>query len=177
MYISQFSPKDDWQGYRNRYDIIVRPSVKGGSVEERLYKKLQSTANLNFLFLSLFVYLLKTVLLSFSVTRSQLSQCFAVRNWVVCLTKTKTKAYLTLSFWEGKFKFAVLWCLSIKPFFQCTVHTWIHYCMGHKKSDMLKLWDTSIKSRVSVFYTNSNQVPRVFRFIFNYLDLILGQIW
>ena len=32
---------------------------KGGSVEEQLYKKLHSTANLNFLFLSLFVYLLK----------------------------------------------------------------------------------------------------------------------
>ena len=33
--------------------------VKGGSVEERLYKKRHSTANLNFLILSLFVYLLK----------------------------------------------------------------------------------------------------------------------
>ena len=33
--------------------------VKGGSVEEQLYKKLHSTANLNFLVLSLFVYLLK----------------------------------------------------------------------------------------------------------------------
>ena len=32
---------------------------KDGSVEERLYKKLHYTANLNFLFLSLFVYLLK----------------------------------------------------------------------------------------------------------------------
>ena len=33
-----------------------------------------------FEFLSLFVYLLKTLLLSFSVTGSQLSQFFAVRN-------------------------------------------------------------------------------------------------
>jgi hypothetical protein len=33
--------------------------LKGGSVAERLYKKLHSTANLNFCFLLLFVYLLK----------------------------------------------------------------------------------------------------------------------
>jgi hypothetical protein len=46
------------------------------------------------------VYLFKNFL-SFSVTGSQLSQCFAVRTSVVFLAKTKTQ----LS--AGKFKFAV----------------------------------------------------------------------
>ena len=35
-------------------------------------------------------------LLNFSVTESQLSQCFAMRNWVVSLTITKTKAYISV---------------------------------------------------------------------------------
>ena len=64
---------------------------------------------------SLFTFLI-TVLLSFSITGSQLSQCFAVRNWFVSLTSTKTKAKLSI-LGEGKFKVSVLWGLFIKPFF------------------------------------------------------------
>ena len=52
------------------------------------------TAKYNFIFLSLFV------LLSFWVTGSQLSQCFEVRNSVVFLTKTKTKAWLSVLWWK-----------------------------------------------------------------------------
>jgi hypothetical protein len=81
---------------------------KGGSVEERLNeKKPHSTANLNFLFLSLFVYLLK----------KSSSQIFS--NWksakpvvwseeLSCLPYKNQNKGLTLSFWERKFKFAVL---------------------------------------------------------------------
>ena len=38
---------------------FIIEKFKGGSVEKRFIKKPHSTANLNFLFLSLFVYLLK----------------------------------------------------------------------------------------------------------------------
>ena len=49
----------------------------------------------------------RTVLLSFSVTGSQLSQCFAVRNWVVSLTKTKGRENSNLLYCEVFF-----WSLS-----------------------------------------------------------------
>ena len=55
-----------------------------------------------YLFLSLCVYtFLRMVLLSFQVTGSQLSQCFAVRNSVVFLAKTKTKAWLSVIMWAN----------------------------------------------------------------------------
>ena len=84
-------------------------------MEEQFIKKLHSTANLNFLFLSLFVYLLKNCS----------SQFFS--NWTAepvfcseelsCLPNKNQHKSLTLSFGEGKFKLAVLWGLFIKQFF------------------------------------------------------------
>ena len=50
--------------------LVLAPITgKGGSVEERLYKKLHSIVNLKFLFISLFVHLLKNC-----------SQCFSSWN-------------------------------------------------------------------------------------------------
>ena len=65
-------------------DLIKVAQWKNGSL-----KKPHHTANLIF-------FSCHTVLLSFSVTRSQLSQCYAVRNLVVFLTQTKTKAQLSI---------------------------------------------------------------------------------
>ena len=81
---------------------IQNPSFKGGSGEETLMYNFHQTAN--FFFLSLYVYLLRTVLLSFWVTGSKLSHCFAVRNSDFIYTKNKTK----VQFWVGKSKFSQL---------------------------------------------------------------------
>ena len=54
--------------------------IKGGSVEEWLYKKLQHTANLNFLFLLLFVYLLK----NYSRVRNRRRAGNKRRAWKIC---------------------------------------------------------------------------------------------
>ena len=77
-------------------------------------KKLQSTANLNFLFLSLFVCLLKNCSSQFFSNWKSAEPVF----WSLPY-KNQNKS-ITLSFWEGKFKFAVGWGLFIKPFFHCT---------------------------------------------------------
>jgi hypothetical protein len=81
--------------------------VKGGSVEERLYKKLHSTANLNFLFLSLFVYLLKNCSSQFFSNWKSAEPVFCSEE-LSCLPYKNQNKSLTLSFGEGKFKFAVL---------------------------------------------------------------------
>ena len=60
------------------------------------------SANIDNSFLSLCVYtFLRMILLSFQVAGSQLSQCFAVRNSVVFLAKTKTKAWISVILWEN----------------------------------------------------------------------------
>ena len=74
---------------------MMRISVlyKGVFVIETLYNSEdpgKSYENLNFLLLSLFFKQLFLL-----VTGSQLSQCLAVRNSVVFLTKTRTKAWLS----------------------------------------------------------------------------------
>ena len=56
---------------------------------------------------SVFTFL-RTGLLSFWVTESLLRQCFAVRNSVIFLTKTKTKAWISVLWWENS-NFAVWW--------------------------------------------------------------------
>ena len=73
-------------GKRDNFDFLPSTNVKVAQWKYGFIKKLHSTAKLNFLFLSIFAYLLEDC---FLVTGSQLSQCFGVRNWVVSLTKTK----------------------------------------------------------------------------------------
>ena len=90
--------------------------LKGGSVEERLYKKVHSTANLNFLFLSLFFYLLKNCFSQFFSNWKSAEPVFCSEE-LSCLPYKNQNKSLTLSFGEGKFKFAVLRGLFIKLFF------------------------------------------------------------
>ena len=101
-----------------QYTFWILRICEGGSVEGRLYKKnLHSTANLNFIFLSLFA----------SRWKNCSSQCFS--NWksaksVFCSKKLSSqKQTLTLSFGEGKFKFDVSWGLFIEPFFHWDTFT------------------------------------------------------
>ena len=92
-------------------------SVKGGSMEERHLKKFHSVADLNFFFPSFFVYLLTNWSSQFfsnwksaePVFCSEELSCFPCKNQNICLSN--------FSFGEEKCKFAVLWCLFIKPLF------------------------------------------------------------
>ena len=83
-------------------------------------KRLRShhTANLNFLFLSLFVYLLKNCSSQFFSNWKSAEPVFCSEE-LSCLPYKNQNKSLTLSFGEGKFKFAVLWGLFTKPFFHC----------------------------------------------------------
>jgi len=76
-------------------------SFKGGSVEETLMYMLPPNSKFEFSFPGFIFCFLRTFLLSFSVTGSQMSQCFAVRTSVVFLAKTKTKAWLSIIWWEN----------------------------------------------------------------------------
>jgi hypothetical protein len=96
--------------------------VKGGSEEERLYKKLYSTANLNFIFLSIFVYLVKNSSSQFFSNWKSTEPVFCSEE-LSCLPYKNQNKSLTLSFCEGKYKFAVLWGLFIKPFFHWATFT------------------------------------------------------
>ena len=78
--------------------------------------RLGSTANLNFLFLSLFVYLLKNCSSQFFSNWKSAEPVFCCEE-LSCLPYKNQNKSLNLSFGEGKFKFAVLWGLFIKPFF------------------------------------------------------------
>ena len=74
-------------------------------------RKLHSTANLNFLLLSLFVYLLNNSSSQFfSYWESAVPMFSSLPN------KNQNKS-MTLSSLKGKFKFDVLWGFFIKPFF------------------------------------------------------------
>ena len=76
-------------------------------MEERLHKKLHSSGNLNFLFLSLFVYLLKNCSSQFFSNRKSAEPVFC-REELSCLPYKDQNKSITLSFGEGKLKFAVL---------------------------------------------------------------------
>ena len=89
---------------------------KGDLVEERLYKKLHFTANLNFLLLSLFVYLLDNSSSQFFSYWESAEPVFSSEE-LSCLPYKKQNKSMTLSFWKGKFNFSVLWGFFIKPFF------------------------------------------------------------
>ena len=96
---------------------FFKHSDKGGSVEERLYKRLHSTANFNFLFLSLFVHLLKNCSFQiFSNWRS--AEPVVCSEELSCLLYKNQNKSLTLSFGERKFKFAVL--RRISKFILCS---------------------------------------------------------
>ena len=71
---------------------------------------------MNFLFLSLFVYLLKNCSSQFFCHWKSAKPVFYSEE-LSCLPYKNQNKSLTLSFREGKFKFAVLWGLFIKQFF------------------------------------------------------------
>ena len=88
-----------------------------------LYICSHDTANINYLFLSLHVYTFqRMVLLSFQVTGSQLSQCFAVRNSVAVLAKTKKKAWLSVILWENSNLLYIKKCLFQWVTFNISFH-------------------------------------------------------
>ena len=89
---SSFLPKWD----EVIFEIVIL-FVKVARWKKRLFIILNIQQNLNFLFLSLCVYLFVNC---FWVTGSQPSQCFVVRSSVFFLTKNKTKA--RSSFLGGK---------------------------------------------------------------------------
>ena len=78
--------------------------------------KLHSTVNLNFVFLSLLVYLLKNCSSHFFSNWKSAKSVLCSEELSSLSYKNQNKS-LTLSFREGKFKFAVLRGLFIKPFF------------------------------------------------------------
>jgi len=100
--------------------------VKMGQWKNGFVKTPHHTANLNFLFLSLFVYLLKNCSSQFFSNWESAEPVFCSEE-LSCLPYKNQNKSLTLSFGEGKFKFAVLWGLFIKPFFHWatfTFHGW-----------------------------------------------------
>ena len=97
-----------------RFLIFGVAEVKVAHWKKRLRICCHHTANLNFLFISLFVFLYTNGPFSSQVTGSQLSQRFAVRNSVSLPCKNKSP---TLSYSVGKFKFVVCWDHINKRFF------------------------------------------------------------
>jgi hypothetical protein len=87
--------------------------VKGGSVEERLYKKLHSTANLNFLVLSLFVYLLKNCSSQFFSNWESAEPVFCNEE-LSCLPYKKTKQKPNSQFWGRKIQI----CCFVRSFYK-----------------------------------------------------------
>ena len=85
-------------------------------------KKLQSTANLNFLFLSVFVYLLKNCSSQFFSNLKSAEPVFCSQE-LSCLPSKNQNKGLTPSFGEGKFIYAALWDFLIKPFFHWATFT------------------------------------------------------
>ena len=81
-------------------------------------KKPHYTANLNFLFLSHFVYLWKNWFSQFFSNWESAEPVFCSKE-LSCLPYKNQNKSLTLSFGEGKFKFAVLQGF-LNPFFHCT---------------------------------------------------------
>jgi hypothetical protein len=84
---------------------VISNSLKVAQWKNGFIKKLRSTENLNFLFLSLFVYLLKNCYSQFFSNWKSAESVFCSEDLSCLPYKNKS---LTLSFGEGKFKLAVL---------------------------------------------------------------------
>ena len=124
-------------------------------MEEWRYKKLHSIENLDFLFLALFVYLLRTSSSQFFSNWKSAEPVFCIEELSCLLYKNQNKS-LTLSFWEEKLKFSVLWGLFIKPFFHWVTFTQKKYY--HKLSVCPALCDK--------FSSRHNSPSRFFIYFF-----------
>ena len=118
-----------------------------------------------FFFCKLFVYLLKNCFSQFFSTWESAEPVFCCKE-LSCLPYKNQNKSLALSFGEGKFKFAVLWGLFIKPFFH-----WATF-MKSEPNDWSNLTFSLLPCRLWAWLHHSHgdhftRYPLLFRLVFH----------